>query len=110
MSMVAIKGAWGVVATHRDGRVDRIVVQGDSVQRGGRCSAMSRCYVVVDIRSALQAPVASPQQLVALVVAFPPFLSPSSLLYSFSWSWREVVATRVVAERMEGLGLQHLAL
>jgi hypothetical protein len=69
-------GRWGVVATHRGGGVDRIAVQGDSVQRGGRRSAVPSCYVVVVVQSALQALAASPRQLAAPVVAFPPFLLP----------------------------------
>jgi hypothetical protein len=58
--------------------------------------------VDVVVRSTLRAPVA-PRWLVAPVAAFPLFL-PFFPLLPFSWSWREVVATGVVAERMEGLG------
>jgi hypothetical protein len=46
---------------------------------------------------------APPRRLAAPMAAFP-LLLPFFPASSFSWSWHEVVATRVVAERMEGLG------
>jgi hypothetical protein len=73
--------------------------RGDSEQC--RVSAMQgeqqrRCGHSVDAPT----PVA-PRWLAAPVAAFPPFL-PFFPLLPFSWSWREVVATMVVAERMKG--------
>jgi hypothetical protein len=69
--------------------------------RAIRCSdeAMScreNINVDVVVRSTLRAP-AAPRRL----AAFPLFL-PFFPLLPLSWSWREVVATGVVAERMEG--------
>jgi hypothetical protein len=61
---------------------------------------MENRNIDVVVRSTLRALVAS-RWLAAPVAAFPLFL-PFFPLLPFSWSWREVVATGVVAERMEG--------